>query len=225
MQFKEGLLAPSIAVLTVVAIMATGFVLGEVRGGVPTVGLLGSAQQLASAAEPVGTPAQMDEVAVADRAPEGYGAGTWQQSSSHAPQAGGQADGAIRAADDPAGAGSSDDSGQSRSDTSTDTGESEDAAENDSTPETPPVEVAGVDPNPVAGGSADSSGSRGVVTASAGSPGVVARNDGAQIPAARSRVAAVATSVDDEHAVTISLEEEDDDDTESSELSEVHEED
>lgn len=59
MKIKARLLMPSLAALTVLAIMGTGIVLGQLRGGVPWVTLLGSAAEFAAAAE-------ADAIVVAD---------------------------------------------------------------------------------------------------------------------------------------------------------------
>jgi hypothetical protein len=52
MRTKAGLLTPSVAALTVVAILATGFALGHLRDGVPFVGLVNPSHQQARAATP-----------------------------------------------------------------------------------------------------------------------------------------------------------------------------
>jgi hypothetical protein len=66
MKTRAGLLAPSVAVLTIVAILATGFVLGQLRGGAPGVAILDSVQQFAAGVEPNEAIAQADSLIVAD---------------------------------------------------------------------------------------------------------------------------------------------------------------
>jgi|WetSurMetagenome_2_1015567.scaffolds.fasta_scaffold70240_3 hypothetical protein len=83
MKTRAGLLMPGIAMLTIVAILATGFVLGQLRGGAPGVTLLGALQQFAAGAEPSDAVVQADGFIVADAGLSYTGGGQWQQPSGH----------------------------------------------------------------------------------------------------------------------------------------------
>jgi hypothetical protein len=79
MRTRTGLLMPSVALLTIVAILVTGFVLGQLRGGAPGVAILSAVQQFATSAESSETTAPADGFIVADSGLPDAGAGQWQQ--------------------------------------------------------------------------------------------------------------------------------------------------
>jgi hypothetical protein len=79
MKTRTGLLMPSVALLTIVAILVTGFVLGQLRGGAPGVAILGAVQQFAAGAEASDTTAPADGFLVADSDFPDAGTGRWQQ--------------------------------------------------------------------------------------------------------------------------------------------------